>query len=379
MKRISIAILMLLIGFGCTQHVNSAEEGGAVKLEAMDQLKAFEADNSDADPLVQFANQNFQKLITQMQESPKAAKPRIEAFRKAMKDLAIKDNPSAENMVQQILTALDSFRMRIDAEEMTLAEVKAKVEKDPSDVDAVKLYTAKLTMVFMEDMMDDVDKAESFLASENKFVASTLAKTDDSEAKQAYKRAEMTIRQMGGNLEQMKALQAVVGKEMLPLEADAWVNGDPQPIDKLKGKVVLMDFWAIWCGPCIAGFPHLVEWQEKYGDEGFQVVGVTQYYGFEWPEGSEGPQQTQGEIDPEKEQEALAKLTKKHGLKHPTAVLSDPEELFSYYAVSAIPHMVLVGRDGKVRKVQAGISDAIAKSYDEKIQELLKEPAPSSK
>ncbi|PQO44887.1 redoxin family protein [Blastopirellula marina] len=379
MKRISIALLMLLIGFGCTQHVNSAEEGSAVQLKAMDQLEAFEADNSDADPLVQFANENFEVLIKQMQESPKEAKPRIDQFRKTMEELKIKDNPAAENMVQQILNALDSFSIRIAAAETTLDEVKAKLEKDPSDVDAVKLYTLKLTMVFMEDMMDDVDKAESFLASQKKFVAATLEKTDDSDAKLAYKRAEMTIRQMGGNIEQMKALQAVVGKEMLPIEADAWVNGDAQTIDKLKGKVVLLDFWAIWCGPCIRGFPHLVEWQEKYGKDGFQVVGVTEYFGFEWPEGAEGPQQAQGGNDPEREQDALTKLTKKHELKHPTAVLSEPEELNTYYAVSAIPHMVLIGRDGKVRKVQAGINEAIAKSIDEKIQELLKEPAPSSK
>ncbi|TIL90287.1 MAG: TlpA family protein disulfide reductase [Mesorhizobium sp.] len=58
-----------------------------------------------------------------------------------------------------------------------------------------------------------------------------------------------------------------------PIKVDDWLRGEPlanfQP-----GKVYLVEFWATWCGPCVAAMPHLVELKEKYKDRGFEVVGV---------------------------------------------------------------------------------------------------------
>ena len=51
----------------------------------------------------------------------------------------------------------------------------------------------------------------------------------------------------------------------------------PLSMEKLKGKVVLLDFWATWCVPCIAQFPTLRQWQEKYGPRGLVIVGVTNH------------------------------------------------------------------------------------------------------
>ncbi len=62
--------------------------------------------------------------------------------------------------------------------------------------------------------------------------------------------------------------QTVTVSLATPKELDA-------AIKKHKGQVVLVDFWATWCIPCIKNFPHTVEWQKEYGDKGLAVISVS--------------------------------------------------------------------------------------------------------
>lgn len=63
---------------------------------------------------------------------------------------------------------------------------------------------------------------------------------------------------------------------------DTWLNGGPQTIAGLRGKVVLVDFWTYTCINCIRTLPHVTKWYQTYKDQGLVVVGVhTPEYGFE--------------------------------------------------------------------------------------------------
>lgn len=66
---------------------------------------------------------------------------------------------------------------------------------------------------------------------------------------------------------------ALEGKPMPQLSVTGWVNGQVKPED-MKGKVVVVDFYATWCGPCMAAIPHNNELLKKYKDKGLVIVGV---------------------------------------------------------------------------------------------------------
>jgi thiol-disulfide isomerase/thioredoxin len=101
----------------------------------------------------------------------------------------------------------------------------------------------------------------------------------------------------------------------------------------LAGKVVLIDFWATWCGPCVAEIPRVRDAYDRYHDRGFTVVGIS--------------------LD--EDREALEAFVVEKEIPWPIIVdaRNDPDGLAARYGITAIPTMILVGRDGAVLSTEA--------------------------
>lgn len=243
-----------------------------------------------------------------------------------------------------------------------------KVKADPNDLAAWNAYAQEKFSGIFETMQGDGDAARKQLKEVEEFINSV--EVTDEKAKALHARLKSTIKQFEGRIASAEKLKALVGKDAAPLAVEAWVNGKPLTDADLKGKVVLLDFWAVWCGPCIATFPHLREWNDKYADKGLVIVGLTSYYKYKWDEEAKRAKRSTEEVSHEDEQAMLVKFAEMHSLKHRFAI-QDGRSMSEYYAVSGIPHVVVIDQQGKIQMIKVGSGEKNAQAIDELLKKLL--------
>ena len=124
------------------------------------------------------------------------------------------------------------------------------------------------------------------------------------------------------------------------------LDGKPLNLSSYRGKVVLLDFWATWCTPCRGEIPHFVEFQNKYGDQGFQAIGISM---------DDGPK-------------PVREFYQQLKMNYPVALGSE-KVAEAYGGVLGLPVTFVIGRDGRVAAKYVG--EVQMSTLQQRIETLL--------
>jgi thiol-disulfide isomerase/thioredoxin len=147
-----------------------------------------------------------------------------------------------------------------------------------------------------------------------------------------------------------EAKDPLEGKAPPAFYVKEWMNTNGKELrwEDLKGKVVVIDFWGVWCPPCRAAIPHLKELYEKHKKDGLVIIGVHTT--------------NQGE--------KMADYVKENAMPYPVAIDVDKKTVEAF-KVDSYPDYYLIDRAGKLR-----VADLANGDLDRAVEILLKEKTP---
>ena len=292
------------------------------------------------------------------------------------KDLLPEANAAVEAYAKhQPQSADDRYRMELL---ITDAYLRAK-DYAPMTTHAKQMLEA--SKKFIETNKDEVFRRDEMLLKSTVLLADSYLKTEQKDKAVAaltdlrtlaiqlpsanlYRDATTRLFKVNPNLDLDKFFDpGLASKNPLPeLEVDDSIEQQPVKWSDLRGQVVLLDFWAPWCGPCRYTLPQVSRWHNAYKSKGLVILGVTKYYGH-------GDQEA---MTPAEELVYLRNFRTRNRLPYGFLISDSSKNEFNY-GVFSIPTSFLIDRNGVIRYISLGASPEEIQALGELIKKLVEE------
>lgn len=145
----------------------------------------------------------------------------------------------------------------------------------------------------------------------------------------------------------------LIGKDWHSISADKWLNYKPKNLNNLKGKAVVINFWAPWCYHSREIIPTLVELYKNYRHKGLEIIGLTKLYGF-----FQDQSMKTGNLNKEIELSRIVGFLKRNKINYPVAISFEGKD-FEKLNIASIPCLIFLNKEGIIDYIKTGSVDPI--------------------
>ena len=302
-------------GDGREKMIESLKQANRAILAAADKILTNKPDDDTRTAAIGAKLDAISKLSQLGQEG---AEDQLKKLADELKQGPDKDLAQRAQSILLQLRARKLMMGDVKGADQLLAEVTEQLAASPNDMSTVRVALG------VAQALEYSGKTDKLAIQAYHDIAKILAKSTNEDVVRHAKQLEGVVRRL-----------ELVGK---PIEiTGTLLDGNPFDQATLKGKVVLVDFWATWCGPCLAELPNVLENYKKYHEKRFEVIGIS--------------------LD--EDRDALEKFVKDQEIPWPILFEDEGESkgwgnpMAAKYGIMGIPTVILVGPEGTVVSLNA--------------------------